>query len=36
MDKYKIIKNIGDGTYGTVVEAVNRQDGKTVAIKKMK
>jgi serine/threonine protein kinase len=36
MDKYKIIKTVGDGTYGTVAKAINRQDGKEVAIKKMK
>ena len=36
MDKFKIIKSIGDGTYGTVVEALNKQTKEIVAIKKMK
>jgi serine/threonine protein kinase len=36
MDKFQIVKNIGDGTYGTVVEAINRQTQDIVAIKKMK
>ena len=36
MDKFQIIKNCGDGTYGTVVEAVNKSTRETVAIKKMK
>lgn len=36
MDKFQIVKNIGDGTYGTVVEAVNRETQERVAIKKMK
>ena len=36
MDKFQIIKNCGDGTYGTVVEALNRTTRETVAIKKMK
>ena len=36
MDKFQIIKNCGDGTYGTVVEAINRTTRETVAIKKMK
>jgi len=36
MDKFQIIKNIGDGTYGTVVEAINKQTHEIVAIKKMK
>ena len=30
------MKNCGDGTYGTVVEAINRTTQETVAIKKMK
>ena len=36
MDKYKIIKNLGDGTYGNVAQATNTQTGEVVAIKKMK
>lgn len=36
MDKYKIIKFIGDGTYGNVAMAVNKQSGENMAIKKMK
>ena len=36
MDKYKIIKTLGDGTYGSVVKAVNINSKEEVAIKKMK
>jgi len=36
MDRYKIHKTIGDGTYGTVLKASNIQTGEIVAIKKMK
>ena len=36
MDKFQIVKNIGDGTYGTVCEAINKQTHEVVAIKKMK
>lgn len=38
MDKYQIIKKIGDGTFGTVYKAWNRAstEYKTVAIKKLK
>ena len=36
MDKYSIIKTIGDGTYGSVIKAMNRRTGEIVAIKKMK
>ena len=35
MDRYKIIKTIGDGTYGSVAKAV-KKTGEVVAIKKMK
>jgi serine/threonine protein kinase len=28
MDKYQMIKTIGDGTYGSVHKAKNRQTGK--------
>ncbi|KAI7993993.1 Cyclin-dependent kinase F-4 [Camellia lanceoleosa] len=33
---YKIIKEVGDGTFGTVWRAINKQTGEVVAIKKMK
>ena len=36
MDKYSIVKTIGDGTYGSVLKAMNRRTGEIVAIKKMK
>ena len=36
MERYKIIKNVGDGTFGSVTKAVNRSTGEIVAIKKMK
>lgn len=36
MDKYKILKTLGDGTYGSVVQAQNKQSNEIVAIKKMK
>ncbi|GBG70112.1 hypothetical protein CBR_g5743 [Chara braunii] len=36
MNRYKIIKQLGDGTYGSVWKAVNRQTNEVVAIKKMK
>lgn len=36
MDRYKILKNVGDGTYGSVVKAINKQSNEEVAIKKMK
>ena len=36
MDKYQALKNLGDGTYGSVVKAVDRTTGELVAIKKMK
>ena len=36
MDKFQIIKNCGDGTYGTVFEAIVIATRETVAIKKMK
>ncbi|WOL19000.1 cyclin-dependent kinase F-4 isoform X1 [Canna indica] len=34
--KYKVIKEVGDGTFGTVCQAINKQSGQVVAIKKMK
>lgn len=36
MDRYKILKHLGDGTYGVVMKAVNKATGEVVAIKKMK
>lgn len=36
MNRYKVTKQLGDGTYGQVLKAVNRQTGEVVAIKKMK
>ena len=36
MEQYKIIKVIGDGTFGIVSKAVNIHTGEVVAIKKMK
>ena len=36
MDRYKILKTIGDGTYGSVAKGINKATGETVAIKKMK
>jgi serine/threonine protein kinase len=36
MEKFQVVKNLGDGTYGTVVEAVNKQTREKVAIKKLK
>eukprot|EP00906_Rhabdomonas_costata_P035488 RCo049860 len=36
MNRYKIIKQVGDGTYGSVARAQQLQTGEIVAIKKMK
>jgi len=36
MDRYKVTKVLGDGTYGSVVRADNKKTGEVVAIKKMK
>ena len=36
MEKYKIQKTLGDGTYGSVVKAINIQTNEEFAIKKMK
>lgn len=30
MNRYKITKQLGDGTYGSVLKAVNRQTGEVV------
>lgn len=36
MNRYKTVKKLGDGTYGSVIKAVNKQTGELVAIKMMK
>ncbi|KAG2261940.1 hypothetical protein Bca52824_069019 [Brassica carinata] len=36
MERYNLIKEVGDGTFGNVWRAVNKQTGEVVAIKKMK
>jgi protein kinase len=36
MNRYKVTKQLGDGTYGSVLKAVNRATGEVVAVKKMK
>ncbi|XP_038700170.1 cyclin-dependent kinase F-4-like isoform X3 [Tripterygium wilfordii] len=36
MERYKLIKEVGDGTFGCVWRALNKQSGEVVAIKKMK
>ena len=36
MDKFQILKNCGDGTYGVVYQAMNKTTREVVAIKKMK
>jgi protein kinase len=36
MNRYKVTKTLGDGTYGSVLRAQNKSNGELVAIKKMK
>ncbi len=36
MYRYKVMKQLGDGTYGSVWKAVNNENNEIVAIKKMK
>lgn len=36
MNRYKVTKKLGDGTYGSVLLAINRQTGEITAVKKMK
>ncbi|KAG9394375.1 Protein kinase domain [Carpediemonas membranifera] len=36
MNRYKVLRMLGDGTYGSVIQAVHKQTGQIVAIKKMK
>jgi hypothetical protein len=32
MNRYKVTKQLGDGTYGSVLKAVNRSTGETVRV----
>ena len=34
-DEYKIVELIGSGSFGSVYQAVHRQSGRTVAIKRI-
>ncbi|XP_020697874.1 cyclin-dependent kinase F-4 [Dendrobium catenatum] len=36
MERYKLIKEVGDGTFGSVWRAINKLTGEVVAVKKMK
>ncbi|GFP98827.1 cyclin-dependent kinase f-4 [Phtheirospermum japonicum] len=36
MERYTVIKEVGNGTFGSVWRALNKQTGEVVAIKKMK
>lgn len=36
MERYKMLKNVGDGTYGVVFKAINTANGEVCAIKRMK
>mmetsp|Transcript_27004 Transcript_27004/g.62352 ORF Transcript_27004/g.62352 Transcript_27004/m.62352 type:complete len:443 (-) Transcript_27004:33-1361(-) len=36
MNRYKVTRNVGDGSFGTVMRAQNKSTGEWVAIKKMK
>ncbi|XAR70721.1 Cyclin-dependent kinase [Bertholletia excelsa] len=36
MDRYKIVREIGNGSFGTVWQAINKQTGEIVAVKRMK
>jgi hypothetical protein len=36
MDRYDVFRQLGDGTYGSVLLAKSRDKGETFAIKKMK
>ncbi|XP_022746713.1 cyclin-dependent kinase F-4-like isoform X2 [Durio zibethinus] len=36
MESYKLIREVGDGTFGVVWRAINNLSGEVVAIKKMK
>jgi serine/threonine protein kinase len=32
MENYKVVKTVGDGTYGSVVKAYDKRTGEVVAI----
>lgn len=32
MNRYQVTKQLGDGTYGSVLKAINRQTGEVVSI----
>lgn len=36
MDKYQVIKTLGEGTFGVVIKCVNKENNEVVAIKRMK
>lgn len=36
MERFEIIKEVGDGTFGNVWQAINKESGEVVAIKKLK
>ncbi|KAK9914057.1 hypothetical protein M0R45_037855 [Rubus argutus] len=36
MERYELIKEVGNGTFGTVWRAINKKTGEVVAIKKLK
>ena len=36
MEKYRVIKKLGEGAFGAVVKCVNTKTNQLVAIKKMK
>lgn len=36
MERYNVITEVGDGTFGSVWRAINKENGEVVAIKKMK
>lgn len=36
MDKYTVIKQLGEGTFGVVVKCVNKETNEVVAVKRMK
>ena len=33
MNRYTVTKQLGDGTYGSVLKAVNRQTGEVVSVR---
>jgi male germ cell-associated kinase len=36
MDKYKVLKVLGEGTFGVVSKCINNETNEVVAVKKMK